>query len=92
MQPTQTNIYKSFAAFYPFYLSEHRNPICRRLHFLGSSLSLVCLGLAIALGDWRFLVAMLLMGYGFAWIGHFAFEKTNRHRSNSPCTVSWAIG
>ena len=28
--------YKSFKEFYPFYLSEHMNPICRGLHFIGT--------------------------------------------------------
>ncbi len=35
--------FTSFAAFYPFYLSGHNNRTCRRpLHFVGSSLGLVC--------------------------------------------------
>jgi hypothetical protein len=65
----------SFAEFYPFYLSEHRNPTCRRLHFVGSSLGLVCLALAVATGNAWWLLAGLLCGYAFAWIGHFGFEK-----------------
>ena len=32
--------FKSFAEFYPFYLSEHSNRTCRRLHFVGSTLSM----------------------------------------------------
>ena len=30
----------SFAEFYPFYLSEHNNITCRKLHFIGSTLAL----------------------------------------------------
>jgi hypothetical protein len=33
--------FNSFAEFYPFYLGEHSHPICRRLHFIGSSLVIV---------------------------------------------------
>ena len=67
--------FTSFAQFYPFYLGEHSNRTCRRLHFIGSSLALACLAAAIGLGQpWLFLVA-LLCGYGFAWVGHFGFEK-----------------
>jgi hypothetical protein len=66
---------RSFAEFYPFYLGEHANRTCRRLHFLGSSLALLCLGALLVTGQWAWLGAGLLCGYGFAWIGHFVFEK-----------------
>ena len=67
--------FKSFAEFYPFYLSEHSNRTCRRLHFAGSSLGLVSLGLAFATGRPWWILVGLLCGYAFAWIGHFGFEK-----------------
>ncbi len=67
--------FKSFAEFYPFYLGEHSNRTCRRLHFVGSSLALVCLGLLLASGNTWWLLGGLLCGYGFAWLGHFGFEK-----------------
>ena len=65
----------SFREFYPFYLSEHRNPTCRKLHFAGSSLVLGIVLLAIVTRNAWWLLAAPLAGYGFAWIGHFAFEK-----------------
>ncbi|EYC51071.1 membrane protein [Hylemonella gracilis str. Niagara R] len=64
-----------FADFYPYYLGEHRDRTCRRLHFAGSSLALICLGLLLATGGWFWLPAGLVCGYGFAWLGHFVFEK-----------------
>ena len=67
--------FKSFAEFYPFYLSEHSNRTCRRLHFAGSSLSLLCLATLMATRNPWWLPAGLLCGYGFAWVGHFVFEK-----------------
>jgi hypothetical protein len=74
--------FRSFAEFYPFYLGEHANRTCRRLHFVGSSLALACLGLVFATGNLAWLLAGLLCGYGFAWLGHFGFEK-NRPASFS---------
>ena len=72
--------FSSFREFYPFYLGEHSNTACRRLHFLGSTLVLGCLGiLAWTRNPWWLLYA-LLCGYGFAWIGHFFFEH------NKPAT------
>ena len=65
----------SFAEFYPFYLTEHSNLTCRRLHFVGSSLVLSSVALFIVTGAWVFLITAPLWGYGFAWIGHFGFEK-----------------
>ncbi|MGB9367079.1 MAG: DUF962 domain-containing protein [Xanthobacteraceae bacterium] len=67
--------YSSFAEFYPFYLSEHSDHTCRRLHFAGSSLALACVVAAVVTRNPWWLAAALLCGYGFAWIGHFAFEK-----------------
>jgi len=67
--------YDSFAEFYPFYLSEHSDRTCRRLHFAGSALALLCvLALIVTRNPW-WLLAALLCGYGFAWVGHFVFEK-----------------
>ena len=67
--------FKSFAEFYPFYLSEHSNLTCRRLHFAGSTLSLACLAMLFVSRNPLWLLAGLLVGYGFAWVGHFGFEK-----------------
>ena len=73
--PADARAFKSFAEFYPFYLSEHSNRTCRRLHFVGSTLTLVCLAMLVATGKQQYLLYGLLCGYGFAWVGHFGFEK-----------------
>jgi len=67
--------FTTFGDFYPFYLGEHRNPVCRRLHFIGSSLVLLTLVGVLVTGRWWGLLLMPLFGYGFAWVGHFFFEK-----------------
>jgi hypothetical protein len=77
--------YASFAEFYPFYLSEHSNRTTRRLHFIGSSLSLACLVLLMLTGDLWWILAGLLCGYGFAWFAHFVFEK------NKPATFQQPV-
>ncbi|RJG05706.1 DUF962 domain-containing protein [Noviherbaspirillum cavernae] len=69
------NEFESFADFYPVYLSEHSNRTCRELHFVGSTLALICLVvLALTANPW-WLLGALACGYGFAWLGHLAFEK-----------------
>lgn len=66
--------FDSFAAFYPFYLSEHANRTCRRLHFIGSTGGLACLAIAILTRNPWWILAGLLWGYAMAWVGHFGFE------------------
>jgi hypothetical protein len=67
--------FRSFAEFYPFYLTEHSNRTCRRLHFVGSTLGLVFLATAIVTANAWWILAGLVCGYAFAWVGHFGFEK-----------------
>ena len=66
--------FASFREFYPYYLGEHSNVICRRLHFVGSSLAVLLVMAAIITGrNWLF-GAAVVSAYGLAWIGHFVFE------------------
>ncbi|ATP46234.1 DUF962 domain-containing protein [Pseudomonas kermanshahensis] len=77
--------FRSFAEFYPYYLGEHSNPTCRRLHFVGTSLVIALLAYTIGSGKWLLLLAVPLFGYGFAWVGHFFFEK------NRPATFTYPL-
>jgi len=65
----------TFRSFAEFYLGEHANRRCRRMHFIGSTLVLAALALALVTGQWRWLWLMPVAGYGFAWLGHYVFEK-----------------
>ena len=84
MPPDIKNI-QTFAEFYPLYLREHSNRMCRRLHFVGSTAALGCLFMAIATRQPMYLLYGVLAGYGFAWIGHFFFEK------NKPATFKYPL-
>ena len=46
----RTAQFRSFAEFYPYYLGEHSNPTCRRLHFVGTSLVIALLAYPSATG------------------------------------------
>jgi hypothetical protein len=72
--------YRSFAEFYSFYLSEHRHPVSRALHFVGTWGSVICVATLLITGEPWWLVAGLFSGYSFAWLGHFRFER------NKPAT------
>ncbi len=79
--------FASFHEFYSLYLAEHANRTSRRLHFIGTSGVLVLAIVSISQRDGRWLLAALPCGYGFAWVGHFYFEKnrpaTFRHPAYS---------
>ena len=77
--------YKTFSEFYPYYLSEHVNTTCRVLHFIGSCLVLSALAMAFISGNAWWFAAVPLFGYGFAWVGHFFFEK------NRPATFTYPL-
>lgn len=77
--------FASLTAFYPFYLSQHRSRPNRRLHFIGTSALLLVLAATLLGGDWRWLLAAPLCGYGFAWVGHFACEN------NRPATFKYPL-
>ncbi len=76
--------FQSFSAFYPYYIHEHSNRTCRRIHVVGSALVIVAALLGVFVNAWWFL-AMPLVGYGFAWVGHFFFEK------NRPATFQYPL-
>ena len=67
---------RSFAEFWPFYLREHSKPRTRALHYAGTTFVIAIAFLAAFSGRWLWLLAIPLAGYGFAWVAHFAVEKT----------------
>ncbi len=65
----------SFREFYPYYLGEHADRSCRRLHFVGTSLAVALLVAAVLWRAPRLALLAPLTAYGFAWVGHYVFEK-----------------
>lgn len=75
---------QSFEEFWPFYVSQHRHPGNRKLHFAGTSGVWLCLALSLLDSVWWVALAPVA-GYGLAWAGHFCFEK------NRPATFSYPL-
>ncbi|MCI0339375.1 MAG: DUF962 domain-containing protein [Acidobacteria bacterium] len=76
---------KSFQEFWPYYVREHSRPGCRLLHFIGSSAGLICLIVSLFTGKLWLILLGLLIGYGFAWTGHFFIEH------NKPATFKYPL-
>lgn len=75
--------YKTFEEFYPFYLDQHREFGTRVTHFIGTSLFLILLVMAIVKQDIVLVPISIVCAYGWAWIGHFFIEK------NKPATFKY---
>tara|TARA_B100001971_G_C18268024_1_gene596406 strand:- start:88474 stop:88821 length:348 start_codon:yes stop_codon:yes gene_type:complete len=77
--------YKTLKEFYPFYLTEHVNRTNRILHVIGTTLVILFLAYLILTQQFKLLIIAPLIGYGFAWVGHFIFEK------NRPATFKYPL-
>jgi hypothetical protein len=75
--------FNNLKEFYPFYLSEHQNKTSRILHFIGTTCFFVLILAAIISSTYWLLFFVPIVGYGFAWIGHFFYEK------NKPATFQY---
>ncbi len=83
-----------FSRFYEHYLGEHRHPTCRLLHFLGSWLVIAVVVVAIVTRRPGVLLIAPIVGYGFAWVGHFFFEKNTPATFRQPCfslAADWVL-
>lgn len=76
---------QSYKEFYPFYLAEHSNRISRLLHCIGTSIVLALALTGIIERNPYWFIFIPLVGYGFAWVGHFFFEK------NIPATFQYPL-
>lgn len=75
----------TYPEFWHYYLREHAKPTTRAWHYLGTSLTLLCLIAAIGLRAPWFLLASVILGYAPAWIGHFTSEH------NRPATFRYPL-
>ncbi len=77
--------YQRFSEFWPYYVSEHANPLTRQLHFWGTHNLLFWLLLAALRRSPKLFVFAVLSSYAFAWVGHFFVEH------NRPATLRYPL-
>lgn len=76
--------YTSFEQFWPFYLEQHSKPLTRRIHVAGTLLLVPLIWFGIV-ENWRFLILLPVVGYGFAWFSHAFVEH------NKPATFKYPL-
>ncbi len=76
---------ETYPEFWHYYLREHAKPMTRAWHYLGTSLTLVCLIAAAVFRQPWFLLTAVMLGYAAAWVGHFTSER------NRPATFHYPL-
>jgi hypothetical protein len=79
----------TYGEFWLHYLRAHDRAGTRALHYFGSLFGLALLAAAVIAGDWRLVLAAVVVGYGCAWVGHLAVQH------NRPTTFGhpfWSLG
>jgi hypothetical protein len=79
----------TFEEFWPYYVSQHQNETSRRLHFIGTSLAIGCVVVSPIVPT--ALIVAPIIGYGFAWVGHLAFEKNKPATWGGPQFALWSL-
>ena len=76
---------QSFDEFWPFYLGEHRDPRCRALHYVGTTLAIGTVAAAAVTVNPAWLLLTPVVGYAPAWFAHFVIE------GNRPATFKYPL-
>lgn len=77
--------FKSFAEFWPYYLSEHSKFATRVMHVIGTLSAIAFVIFVVAIGKWWLFPLALVPGYAVVWIAHFFVEK------NRPATFTYPL-
>lgn len=80
---------QSFEEFWPYYVSQHQDPTCRKLHFIGTTIAMGCLAVSPMYPPAA--LAAPIAGYGMAWIGHFVFEKNKPASWGGVKAFAWSL-
>jgi hypothetical protein len=82
---TSEPVFSDYAAFWPFYLSQHSKRGTRLVQVAGTCLALLAIIKSIADLSFGWLLMGPVIGYGTAWIAHAFIEK------NRPATFTYPL-
>ncbi|MFO0678182.1 MAG: DUF962 domain-containing protein [Polyangiaceae bacterium] len=76
---------QTFEEFWAFYVGEHRDPLCRALHYAGTTMAIGTVAAAAVTLNPAWLLLTPIVGYGPAWVGHFFVE------GNKPASFTYPL-
>jgi hypothetical protein len=65
----------TYEEFWPYYVSQHLHPMTRAMHVIGTTLAILAIVAAVVFRAPIVLIAVPVLGYGFAFASHFIWEK-----------------
>lgn len=68
---------RTFEEFWPYYLTQHAQPVTRGLHLIGTTAATLLLTLALMKLEGRYALAAPVVAYGLAWLGHGVIEHNH---------------
>ncbi len=78
-------IFSTYTAFWPFYLSQHSNRKARLIHVIGTFLAFLATLKGLICSSLMWFILAPVFGYGAAWVAHHFVEK------NHPATFSYPL-
>ena len=70
--------------YYKYYLSLHKNPKCRLMHFIGQIFTIFFFLFTLYCKKYFLFLFLPFVIYPFAWSGHYFFENNKPAAFNDP--------
>jgi hypothetical protein len=76
---------QTYQEFWPFYLSQHQNPLNRTIHVWATTGAAIAGAACLVSGRPASVLVVIALAYAANWVGHFVIEK------NRPATLRYPL-